>query len=83
MKQPKFPKVREYADSLFVDGKEIPYILLDKMVIQQLRQPAMVSMLKYPSLSWLKVTILIRISEFTLGITNLRRNRSTNIYFPS
>lgn len=30
MKQPKFPKVREYADSLFVDGKEISYILLDK-----------------------------------------------------
>lgn len=32
MKNPemvKLPKVREYADSLFVDSKEIPYILLD------------------------------------------------------
>ena len=29
MSQPKFPKVREYADSLFIDGKEVPYILLD------------------------------------------------------
>lgn len=32
MDQPnlKFPKVREYADSLFIDGKEVPYILLDE-----------------------------------------------------
>ncbi len=30
MSQPKFPKVREYADSLFIDGKEVPYILLDE-----------------------------------------------------
>lgn len=29
MSQPKFPKVREYADGLFIDGKEVPYILLD------------------------------------------------------
>ena len=29
MDQPKFPKVREYADSLLIDGKEVPYILLD------------------------------------------------------
>ena len=30
MDQPKFPKVREYADSLFIDGKEVPYVLLDE-----------------------------------------------------
>lgn len=29
MNQPKFPKVREYADGLLIDGKEVPYILLD------------------------------------------------------
>lgn len=29
MKYPKFPKVKEYADALFVNGKEIPYILLN------------------------------------------------------
>lgn len=29
MSQPKFPKVREYADGLLIDGKEVPYILLD------------------------------------------------------
>lgn len=30
MNQPKFPKVKEYADTLFIDGKEIPYVLLNK-----------------------------------------------------
>lgn len=30
MDNPKFSKVREYADSLFIDGKEVPYILLDE-----------------------------------------------------
>ena len=30
MPQPRFPKVREYADGLFIDGKEVPYILLDE-----------------------------------------------------
>lgn len=30
MIDPKVPKVKEYADSLFIDGKEVPYILLDK-----------------------------------------------------
>ena len=30
MDWPKFRKVREYADSLFIDGKEIPSILLDE-----------------------------------------------------
>ena len=28
MKKPKFPKVKEYADSFFVDGKEIPYVTM-------------------------------------------------------
>ncbi|MCC4405891.1 hypothetical protein LMB75_07255 [Limosilactobacillus reuteri] len=28
MKKPKFPKVKEYADSFFVDGKEIPYVVM-------------------------------------------------------
>lgn len=30
MSQPKLTKVREYADGLFIDGKEVPYILLDE-----------------------------------------------------
>lgn len=30
MPQPRFPKVREYADGLLIDGKEVPYILLDE-----------------------------------------------------
>lgn len=28
MNKPKLPKVKEYADSLFVDGKEIPYVVM-------------------------------------------------------
>lgn len=30
MTNPKMPEVKEYADTLFIDGKEVPYILLDK-----------------------------------------------------
>ncbi|WP_242363397.1 hypothetical protein [Limosilactobacillus antri] len=30
MDWPKFPKVREYANGLFIDGKEVPYIFLDE-----------------------------------------------------